>query len=198
MLWAASLTTLFSSSHSSDVTVENEASYDHNTHLSFSNLAMDNTVSSSVMSLNIKCSKTNQCRVGCLVILGKTVDDHCPIMALLDNLTRRRHKSEALFQWHDGTPLSKTWFVEAVRQALTTAYLPAQDYAGHSFRIGAATTAAMVELEYSTIQTLGWWKSVSYQLYTRMDPHQLGTVSFSLSICNIWDSTCIVTPPVSW
>ena len=87
MLWA-SLTIFFSFSRSSDVTEENEASYDHNTHLSFSNLAMDNAASPSVISLNIKCSKTNQCRVGCLVILGKTVDDHCPIMALLDGLTR--------------------------------------------------------------------------------------------------------------
>ena len=86
---------------------------------------MNNAASSSMMSLNIKCSKTNQHRVGCLVILGKTVDDHCPIMALLDYLIRRRDKSGALLQWLDGIPLFKTRFVEAVRQALTAAHLPA-------------------------------------------------------------------------
>ena len=63
-------------------------SYDHNTHLSFSDLAVDNAVSPSVISLNIKYSKTDQGRVCCQVILGKTVDDLCPIMALLDYLTR--------------------------------------------------------------------------------------------------------------
>ena len=155
MLWAASLTTFFSFCRSGEVTVENEAGYDHNTHLSFSDLAVDNAASPSVISLNIKCSKTDQGRVGCQVILGKTGDDLCPIMALLDYLTRRGDKPGALFQWQDGTLLSKTQFVEAVRQALTEAHLPAQDYAGHSFRIGAATTAAMAGLEDSTIQTLG-------------------------------------------
>ena len=50
--------------------------------------------------------------------------------------------------------LSKTKFVDATRQALSAANLPAKDYAGHTFRIGAATTAATAGLEDSTIQTL--------------------------------------------
>ena len=61
-------------------------------------------------------------------------------------------------------PLSKTRFVEAVRQTLTAAHLPAQDYAGHSLVIRAATMAAMAGLNDSTIQTLGQWKSALYQL----------------------------------
>ena len=52
-------------------------------------------------------------------------------------------------------PLSKIRFVEAVRQALAAAHLQAQEYADHSFRIGIVITAAMAELEDSTIQTLG-------------------------------------------
>jgi len=48
-----------------------------------------------------------------------------------------------LFQWQDGTSLSKTRFVEAVCQALTAANPPAKDYASHNFRIGEATIAAM-------------------------------------------------------
>ena len=141
MLWAASLTTFFSFCQPGEVIVENEASYDNKTHLSFSDLAVDNAASPSVILLNIKCSKTDQ--------------DLCPITALLDYLARRGDKPGVLFQWQEGTPLSKTRFVEAVRLALTAAHLPAQDYAGHSFRIGAATTAAMAGLEDSTIQSLG-------------------------------------------
>ena len=146
---------------------------------------MDNAASPSVISLNIKCSKTDQGRVGCQVVLDKTGDDLCPIEALLDYLARWGDKPGELFQWQDQTPLSKTRFVEAVRQALTAVHLPVQDYAGHSFRIGAATMAAMVGLEDSTIQTLGRWKSASYQLYIRMDPHQLATLSSSRSSYNI-------------
>ena len=176
---------LFLICHSGKVTVENEASYDCNTHISFSDLAVDNAASPSVISLNIKCSKTDQGRVGCQVVLGKTRDDLSLIVALLDCLTRGGDKPGALFQWQNKTLLSKTRFVEAVGQALTAAHLPAQDYAGHSFRIGAATMAAMAGLKDSTIQTLGRLKSASYQQYIRMDPHQLVTLSSSLASCNI-------------
>lgn len=45
--------------------------------------------------------------------------------------------------WQDETPLTRIKFVEAVRDALTTANVPAKDFAGHSFRIGATTTATL-------------------------------------------------------
>ena len=185
MLWAAALVTFFSFCRSGEVTVEDETKYDPNTHLSFADVVVDNAVLPSVISLNIKYSKTDQGRVGVRVMLGRTGDDLCPISALLNYLSRRGNNPGALFQWQDGTPLSKTKFVEATRQALTAAQLPAKDYAGHSFRIGAATTAAMAGLEDSAIQTLGRWKSSSYQLYIRMNPQQLAAMSSSLSKCSI-------------
>ena len=107
MLWVASLTTFFSFCCSGEVTVENEASYDHNIHLSFSDLTVNNAASPSVIS-NIKCSKTDQGREGCQIILGKTADDLSPIMALLDYLTSRGGKPGALFQWQDGTLVQDT------------------------------------------------------------------------------------------
>ena len=130
---------------------------------------MDNAVSPSVISLNIK--KIDQ---GLSSGVG-----------LLDYLARKGNKPGALFQWQDGTPLFKTWFVDAVRQALTAAHFPVKDYADHSFRIGAATTATMAGLEDSVILTLGRWKSTSYKLYIMMDLRQLASLSSSLSSCNI-------------
>ena len=165
MLWSASLTTFFSFCRSGEITVGNESKYDPNTHLSFGDVAMDNAVSPSAVSRNIKYSKTNTGRHGYQVVLGSTNDDLCPVAALLAYLAQRGDKPGALSQWRGGTPLSKSKFVEAIRQAMSAAHLPAQDYAGHSFRIGAATTTAMAGIQDSTIQTLGWWKSASYLLY---------------------------------
>ena len=98
MLWAAFLITFFSFCQSGEITVENESKYDPNTHLSFSDLVADSAVSSSVISLNIKCSKTDQDRVGCQVVLGRTGDELCPVTALLNCLTSRGGEPGALFQ----------------------------------------------------------------------------------------------------
>ena len=62
-------------------------------------------------------------------------------------LIKKGNKAGALSQWEDGIPLSKTQFVDATRQALSAAHLPAKDYAGNSFRIRAATIAALTDLE---------------------------------------------------
>ena len=161
--------------------MEAEGQYDPNTHLLFDDVAVDNATNPTIISLNIKHSKTDQGRVGCQVVLGKTNDELCPVTALLQYLARRGGCPGALFQWQDGTPLSKAKFVEAVRQALSAANLPALQFAGHSFRIGAATTAAMVGLQDSAIQTLGHWRSDCYQLYIRFSPQHLASLSSSLS-----------------
>ena len=59
-----------------------------------------------------------------------------------------------LFVFGDGRPLTRQRFVGS--------------YAGHSFRIGAVTTAAARGLEDSTIQTLDRWKSLAYLEYIRI------------------------------
>ena len=49
----------------------------------------------------------------------------------------------------------KSRFAEEIRSALTKAGLPPQDYADHSFQIGAATTVETVGIQDSAIQILG-------------------------------------------
>ena len=99
MLWVASLTTFFSFCQSGEDTMEKETKYDPKTHLSFSDLAVDSAMIPLVILLNIKCSKTDQGRMGYQVVLGKTGDDLCPVSALLDYLARRGDRPGALFLW---------------------------------------------------------------------------------------------------
>ena len=79
-------------------------------------------------------------------------------------------------------PLSKSSFVKHVRAALEEAGLPAKDYAGHSFRIGATTIAATAG---SAIQTLGQWESSAFKRYIRLDPKYLALTSSTLAQCQI-------------
>ena len=55
-------------------------------------------------------------------------------------------------------------------------------YAGHSFRIGAATTAAAAGVEDSIIKTLGRWESAAYLLYLRIPRERLAALSKLLSM----------------
>ena len=70
-------------------------------------------------------------------------------------LSVRGSNTGPLFQWESGVPLSKSSFVTHVKSALTQAGLPAKNYSSYSFRIGAATTAAVAGLEDLAIQILG-------------------------------------------
>ena len=50
-------------------------------------------------------------------------------------------------------------------------------YSGHSFRIGAATTAARQGEAETTIKMLDRWKSSAYQLYIKTPWQQLAAIS---------------------
>ena len=54
-----------------------------------------------------------------------------------------------------------------IRSALSAAGYRRKDYAGHSFRIGAATTASRCGMQDSFIKTLGRWEIVAYTRYIR-------------------------------
>ena len=58
------------------------------------------------------------------------------------------------------------------RQLLSLSGLDSSHYAGHSYRIGAATTAASVGLPPWLIKTLGLWSSDCYERYIQC-PHSL-------------------------
>ena len=57
------------------------------------------------------------------------------------------------------------------------------EYAGHSFRIGAATTTVAVGVKNSIIKTLGKWESSAYMYlaYVRIPRERLAAVSRRLA-----------------
>lgn len=105
MLWAASTVTFFTFCRSGETTVS--STYDPNSHLSLSDLSADRAANPTVISLNIKHSKTDQGRIGVKVVIGRTGDDICPVSALLTYLARRGSKPGALFICEDGSLLTK-------------------------------------------------------------------------------------------
>ena len=79
-----------------------------------------------------------------------------------------------------------------VREALLSSGVQVSKYSGHSFRIGAATTAAAVGIEDSVIKTLGRWRSAAYMTYVRMPREKLNSISQLLTKNNGIDTLYVL------
>jgi hypothetical protein len=92
------------------------------------------------------------------------------------------------YGWPIGLPPSSIPAAEGIfsREAVTkilcerleAAGYQAKDYAGHSFRKGAAQDAVDHGLPKQDIQLLGRWKSDAVKLYYQMDPSRIYALSY--------------------
>ncbi len=151
-------------------------------HLSWGDISVDNLDTPTLRRVILKRSKTDQFGRGAEVYsIGKTVCSLCPVAAVLSYMCSRGASPGPFFTFKDGRPLTKPLFTKHVRTVLQEIGLPYNDFSGHSFRIGAATAAAKVGIEDSTIRILGCWNSSSFLAYIRSPPEQLAHVSRSLA-----------------
>ena len=81
--------------------------------------------------------------------------------------------------------------MDQVREVLTAAGINTAGYRGHSFRIRAATTAAVAGLSKSLIKTLGRWRSSDIHSHTNVNPHMSISVYVTLTFvfvpCYMYD-----------
>ena len=180
MLWAAFCVGFFGFLRAGEFTVS-EGSFDPGSHLSFEDIALDCHFNPSVILIHLKASKTDPFRQGVDVVIGKTGDDLCPVQAAVRYLAVRGNGLGPLFMFSDGRYLSRDRLVSSLRRVLSAANIDTSRFNGHSFRIGAATTAAKAGLEDSLIKTLGRWESTAYLRYIHTSRDQLAAVASSLS-----------------
>ena len=149
------------------------------THMTVSDLQADSLVSPTCFKVRIKCSKTDPFRAGCDIYVGRGVDSVCPIVALGSYLSRRGSTPGPLFLFSNSRPLTRQQLSSSV-QAILHAAGYSGSYSGHSFRIGAATTAAARGVPDHLIKTLGRWSSDAYQVYIRTPVSSIIHVSSQL------------------
>ena len=181
MLWAACCLGFFGFLRAGEFTVPTDSSFDPEAHLCYSDIAVDNSSIPQVIRITIKQSKTDPFRKGINLFLGGTLVDLCPVESLLNYLVVRGSKDGPLFIFKDGQPLTRQRLVTALREVLQVAGVDQSKNSGHSFRIGAATTAAARGMEDSIIKTLGRWNSVAYLQYVKIPRQQLA--SYSKILC---------------
>ena len=167
-------------SASRGITVDSSALFDEAVHLSPLEVNLDSRVNPRMIRLRLKQSKTDPFHRSADVFLGHTYHDICPVSALLDYLVQRGQDWGALFTYSDRSSLSCQKLVSEVHSALAMKGLDGNGFTGHSFRIGAATTAKAKGVSDSTVKTLGRWRSDAFQLYIRLPGPDLATVSSQL------------------
>ncbi|XP_070549867.1 uncharacterized protein [Ptychodera flava] len=125
----------------------------------------------SCLSVRLKSSKTDQFRRGFNLRLFPTGTAICPVSTLLRFMSVRQamcpSASEPFILLPERTPLDHNTFTTFLRTVLSRIGLRPDFFAGHSFRIGAATSAAASQIPDHLIQTLGRWSSNCYRLYIR-------------------------------
>ena len=180
LMWAAACLCFFGFLRSGEVVMLSEREYDPDVHLCYQDIKVDSHQSPTYLQVTLKASKTDPFRQGVTVYVGATQSNIFPVAAVLSFMVTRGDTSGPLFREEDGKYLTRANFVAGVRSALREAGYPAEKYAGHSFRIGAATAAGKCGIQDSLIKTLGRWESSAYTSYIRTPPETLYEVSRKL------------------
>ena len=107
--------------------------------------------------------------------LSPNLDRH---VIMVNYISERGSQPGPFFLNPDKSALTKSQFVSRFWATLQLLGFPQNDFAGHSFRIGAATTASSMGIEDSMIQTLGRWHSAAFLQYIRTPKEQ-----FSCYLC---------------
>ncbi|XP_067323198.1 integrase/recombinase xerD homolog [Anolis sagrei] len=134
-------------------------------------LFSDVTISDQQLQIIVRSSKTDQRGKGSLISLSPCSDaDICPVLAITQFRVMRGSTSGYFFCHHDGGPLTKYQFWSITDKALKLLGLGHLKFGTHSFRIGAASTAANLGYATERIKSLGRWKSDAYKGYVRPVP----------------------------
>ena len=142
-LWAAATMWFFGFLRSGEVCSPGVTNFDPAVHLAYGDVRVNDYITPQFLEVRIKASKTDPYRQGVSIYLGRVIGKLCPVAANLDYImVRRGGKDGPFFIYANGSYLTRERFVAAVQAALTSAGYNCSLYAGHSFRIGAATTAA--------------------------------------------------------
>ena len=167
-----------------EFTIENGQEF----HPSFNLYVCDMTILADCLHLRLKVSKTDPFRQGVIIKLFPTNNIICPFKVCtmymrhrmqsntgpqdplyidVNNVALSRGPKDPLFIDVNNVALSRINCLNMLKHALTWVGYDFSLYSGHSFQIGAATTAGSAHVEDYLIKILGRWSSDAYCRYIR-------------------------------
>ncbi|XP_060585109.1 uncharacterized protein LOC132741045 [Ruditapes philippinarum] len=140
--------------------------------ISISDLLVDS--SEGYIIVTIRYSKTDQYGRGSVLKIKRSNSAICVVSNMLEFLKRRPQVDGPLFCHLNGKPLTRYQFTSVLKKCLNNLRLDYGKFTSHSFRIGAATAAAMLGYDVETIKRAGRWRSEAYRVYLKKeDVHTL-------------------------
>ena len=128
----------------------------------------------------------------------------CPVRAINQYAAVVTTSQQVGSLLHGGrfSPLTRQQLTSALRHLLQHTEYNQQHYASHSFRIGAATTAAAAGLPAWLIKILGRWSNEAYQSYIHPSSMMLQSVPSLLARTDAsqqspWNPDATITPVFS-
>ena len=163
MIWAAFTLAFFGVLRISEFTCSSR--FNPNLHLTASDIKFfPSFTSSHYMTVEIKASKTDPFCKGMTLVIGKTSQVTCPVNAIKKYLdTISKSCKGPLFVYANGKRPIRQHLTTEHRYLLSRLGLNSSNYAGHSFRISPATSAAASGFPLWLIKTLGRWTSDCYE-----------------------------------
>lgn len=129
-------------------------------------------VKAGVLLLRLRFSKTDQSGKGVNIKIQSSDSNVCPVGNMIKYLAVRPKIQGPLFCHLNGKPLTRYQFSAVLNKVLMLCNVNFQQYKSHSFRIGAATSAAKLGHSADMIKVAGRWSSEAYRTYIRkgVDP----------------------------
>ncbi|XP_078369095.1 uncharacterized protein LOC144653055 [Oculina patagonica] len=185
MLWAAFTLAFFAFLRSSEFTCNGP--FNPEVHLTSQDITfLPDIHSPTHMLVRIKQSKTDPFRQGCTLTVAKSTSPICSVMALKDYILQAQPPaSQPLFTFSlSGSSLTRTSLTRELRTILHHCGFRSNNYYSHSFRIGAATSAASAGIPSWLIKVLGRWSSDCYERYIKTPKSSI------LAVPKLLVSTC--------
>ena len=175
LLWAVCCTAFFGFFRASEYTTSKE-SLARGTFLSLQDVSIDRHDNPSCIFLKLRFSKTDQFGKGCTVVLARCDSFICPVAALVKYIWVRGSDPGPLFLCEDKSPLTRDKLNRRLQKILKACNIQTK-FTLHSFRVGAATTAASLGFPEYMIKALGRWSSDAYKVYVNLPLDRLSAAS---------------------
>ncbi|CAH1803262.1 unnamed protein product, partial [Owenia fusiformis] len=158
--WSAMTLSFFALLRCSEVTVKNPIHFDTEKDFTRKDVTF---INENCMKVMLKHSKTDKIGTGVELVIGCTKHPVCAVCSMEKKLKLISDKNSPLFQFEDGTFLTRKVFIDHTRTFLALIGINPQDYSGYSYRIGGCTSGAMASMEEWELKLLGQWTSDCYK-----------------------------------